>query len=99
MAARLGRTGEGRAAPTSAADLEAEEAYALARQEAGVVAIQRAAAPVGGASPATEEGGPGKEEGAGRTGAIEKLAQEVYRLLRRRLQVEGERAGLGCPWL
>jgi len=99
MAARFGRTREGRAAPTPAADLEAEEAYALARQEAGVVAIQRAAAAVGGASPVTEEGGPGKEEGAGRTGAIEKLAHEVYRLLRRRLQVEGERAGLGCPWL
>jgi hypothetical protein len=84
-------------APT--ADLEAEAAYALARQEAGVVAIQRAAAAVGGASPATEEGALQKEESAGGTGAIEKLAHEIYKLLRRRLQVEGERAGLGCPWL
>lgn len=97
--APLRRTREGRAAPTSAADLEAEEAYALARQEAGVVAIQRAAAPVGGASPVTEEGALEKEESTGRTGAIEKLAHEIYKLLRRRLLVEGERAGLGCPWL
>jgi len=92
----LAPTGDGQTTTATAADRQAEEGYALAREAGGIIAIEREAA-VGEASTAAA-GGALEMETAPSPGALEKLAQQVYEIVRRRLQVERERAGLGSRW-
>jgi hypothetical protein len=81
--------------PPLLADRVAEEGYALAREAGWVVATERETDEISRA--ATD--GAREKKNVPRSRALEKLAQQVYELVRHRLQVERERAGFGSPWL